>query len=117
MVASAQRVKDSSRAESLRSVLRACHGAVWTVDLLVNNAAISAAAMVEDTPAGVAVAMSGTNVVGPLRVILAFVPGMRERGGGRVVKVSSAAGQGTRPPTEGVTRTRRVYRALWNEVP
>jgi hypothetical protein len=50
MVASAQRVKDSSRAESLRSVLRACHGAVWTVDLLVNNAAISAAAMVEGHP-------------------------------------------------------------------
>jgi 3-oxoacyl-[acyl-carrier protein] reductase len=71
---------------------------VWTVDLLVNNPAISAAATVEDTPAEVAVAMSGTNVVGPLRAISALVPGMRERGGGRVVHVFSAAGQGTRPP-------------------
>jgi NAD(P)-dependent dehydrogenase (short-subunit alcohol dehydrogenase family) len=63
------------------------------VDLLVNNAAISAAATVEDTPAAVALAMFDTNVAGPLRVISAFVPGMRERGGGTVVNVSSAAGQ------------------------
>jgi NAD(P)-dependent dehydrogenase (short-subunit alcohol dehydrogenase family) len=63
------------------------------VDLLVNNAAISAAATVEDTPAVVAAAMFDTNVVGSLRVISAFVPGMRERGGGTVVNVSSAAGQ------------------------
>ena len=63
------------------------------VDLLVNNAAISAAATVEDTPAKVALAMFDTNVAGPLRMISAFVPGMRERGGGTVVNVSSAAGQ------------------------
>jgi 2-keto-3-deoxy-L-fuconate dehydrogenase len=87
------------------------------VDLLVNNAAISAAATVEDTPAGVAVAMFGANVVGPLRVISAFVPEMRERGGGTVVNVSSAAGQGRARQTEGVARRRRVYRALWKEVP
>jgi NAD(P)-dependent dehydrogenase (short-subunit alcohol dehydrogenase family) len=67
------------------------------VDLLVNNAAISAAATVEDTPAEVALSMFDTNVVGPLRVISAFVPGMRERGGGTVVNVSSAAGQAVFP--------------------
>jgi NAD(P)-dependent dehydrogenase (short-subunit alcohol dehydrogenase family) len=34
-----------------------------------------------------------TNTVGPLRLIEAFVPGMRERGYGRVVNLSSGAGQ------------------------
>jgi NAD(P)-dependent dehydrogenase (short-subunit alcohol dehydrogenase family) len=67
------------------------------VDLLVNNAAVSVAATVEDTPAEVALAMFDTNVVGPLRVISAFVPRMRERGGGTVVNVSSAAGQAVFP--------------------
>jgi NAD(P)-dependent dehydrogenase (short-subunit alcohol dehydrogenase family) len=67
------------------------------VDLLVNNAAISAAATVEDTPAGVALAMFNTNVAGALRMIAAFVPGMRERGSGTVVNVSSASGQAVFP--------------------
>jgi NAD(P)-dependent dehydrogenase (short-subunit alcohol dehydrogenase family) len=67
------------------------------VDLLVNNAAISVAATVEDTPPGVALAMFDTNAVGPLRLISAFLPGMRERGGGTVVNVSSVAGQAVFP--------------------
>jgi NAD(P)-dependent dehydrogenase (short-subunit alcohol dehydrogenase family) len=67
--------------------------AAGPVDLLVNNAAFSVAAPVEDTPADVALAMFDTNVVGPLRLISAFLPGMRERGGGTVVNVSSVAGQ------------------------
>jgi NAD(P)-dependent dehydrogenase (short-subunit alcohol dehydrogenase family) len=67
------------------------------VDLLVNNAAVSVAAAVEDTPAGVARAMFDTNAVGPLRLISAFGPGMRERGGGTVVNVSSVAGQAVFP--------------------
>lgn len=71
--------------------------AAGPVDVLVNNAAVSVAAPVEDTPAGVALAMFDTNVVGPLRLIGAFLPGMRERGGGTVVNVSSVAGQAVFP--------------------
>ncbi len=71
--------------------------AAGPVDLLVNNAAVSVAAAAEDTPAGVALAMFDSNVVGPLRLISAFGPGMRERGGGTVVNVSSVAGQAVFP--------------------
>jgi len=67
------------------------------IDLLVNNAAFSVAAPVEDTPAGVALAMLDTNVVGPLRMISAFLPGMRARGGGTVVNISSVAGRAVFP--------------------
>src|SRR5262249_51447712 len=71
--------------------------AAGRIDLLVNNAAVSVAAPVEDTPAAVALAMFDTNVVGPLRLISAFLPGMRERGGGTVVNVSSVAAQAVFP--------------------
>jgi NAD(P)-dependent dehydrogenase (short-subunit alcohol dehydrogenase family) len=71
--------------------------AAGPVDLLINNAAVSVAAAVEDTPADAALAMFDTNVVGPLRLISAFGPGMRERGGGTVVNVSSVAGQAVFP--------------------
>jgi NAD(P)-dependent dehydrogenase (short-subunit alcohol dehydrogenase family) len=71
--------------------------AAGPVDLLVNNAAFSVAAPVEDTPADVALAMLDTNVVGPLRMISAFLPGMRARGGGTVVNLSSVAGRAVFP--------------------
>src|SRR5215472_13251288 len=67
------------------------------VDLPVNNAAVSAAAAAGDTPAGAARAMLDTNAAGPLRLISAFLPGMRQRDGGTVASVSPAAGQAVFP--------------------
>jgi short-subunit dehydrogenase len=71
--------------------------AAGPVDLLVNNAAVSIAAPVEATPAAEALAMFDTNVIGPLRMIAAILPGMRERGGGTVLNVSSVAGRAVFP--------------------
>jgi len=79
------------------SSVAAAARAAGRIDVLVNNAAVSVAAPVEDTPAEVALAMFDTNVVGPLRLISAFLPGMRERGGGTVVNVSSVAGHAVFP--------------------
>ena len=67
--------------------------AAGRVDVLVNNAGVSVGAPVEDTPVGVALALFDTNVVGPLRLIKVFLPGMRQRGSGTVVNVSSVGGQ------------------------
>lgn len=71
--------------------------AAGPLDLLVNNAAASVGAPVEDTPADVALAMFDTNVVGPLRLISAFLPGMRQRGGATVVNISSVGGRAVFP--------------------
>jgi short-subunit dehydrogenase len=67
------------------------------IDILVNNAAVSVAATVEDTPSDVALSMFDTNVAGPLRLIQAFLPGMRDRGTGTIVNVSSVAGKAAFP--------------------
>lgn len=72
---------------------------VGAIDILVNNAAI-----VIDGPGGFDASIFDltpetmwrtfeTNVIGPLELIRAVVPGMRRRGYGRVVNVSSSAGQ------------------------
>lgn len=69
------------------------------IDILINNAAV-----LIDGPGGFAASLFDmtdetarqtfeTNVLGPARLIKAVVPGMRQRGFGRVVNVSSRAGQ------------------------
>jgi len=106
VVATARRVEDLADLPAAQRLpldvssdasVAAAATAAGPVDLLINNAAVSVAAAVEDTPAEVARAMFDTNVVGPLRLISAFLPAMRERGDGTVVNVSSVAGQAVFP--------------------
>jgi NAD(P)-dependent dehydrogenase (short-subunit alcohol dehydrogenase family) len=82
------------------------------IDLLINNAALGVVAPVEDTPAEVARAVFDTNVVGPLRLISVLLPGMRQRGGGTVVSVSSVAGQAVFPLTGVHAASKHALEAL-----
>lgn len=67
------------------------------VDGLVNNAGLSIGGPIEHVGLEHVQAMFDTNVFGPIRLVQAFVPGMRERGSGVVVNVSSVAGHVASP--------------------
>jgi NAD(P)-dependent dehydrogenase (short-subunit alcohol dehydrogenase family) len=82
------------------------------IDLLINNAALGVVAAIEDTPAEVARAVFDTNVIGPLRLISALLPGMRRRGGGTVVCVSSVAGRAVFPLTGVHAASKHALEAL-----
>lgn len=75
--------------------IHACAQGVGPVDVLVNNAAVLVAENEDllDTSVDQFRTTFDTNVFGVLAVCQAFVPGMVQRGYGRVVNVSSAAGQ------------------------
>ena len=66
--------------------------AVGEIDVLVNNAGVSARGAIESYPLDEARRLFETNVFGVLRTIGAFAPGMRERGAGLIVNVSSVEG-------------------------
>jgi len=63
------------------------------IDVLVNNAGIGGATPLELVPEDEHRAMFETNYFGAIRCIQAVLPGMRERGRGTIVNVTSIAGR------------------------
>ena len=61
------------------------------VEVLVNNAGITGAGSVEETPLATYQAMFDTNVLGVVRCIQQVLPGMREARSGRIVNISSSS--------------------------
>lgn len=70
------------------------HGAI---DLLVNNAGYGQAGVLEELPIELARRQFETNVFGALRLAQLVLPGMRQRGRGRIINVSSMGGRLTFP--------------------
>jgi NAD(P)-dependent dehydrogenase (short-subunit alcohol dehydrogenase family) len=63
------------------------------IDVLVNNAGIGGGGPIEDVPVDWVKTLFETNYFGVVRVTQAVLPGMRERGAGAIVNVSSVAGR------------------------
>jgi NAD(P)-dependent dehydrogenase (short-subunit alcohol dehydrogenase family) len=90
---------DVTEGESVRAGVADLLARFGRIDVLVDNAGIlnecfsPEDASVFEAPIDLVMQTFATNTVGPLRLIEAIVPGMRERGYGRVVNLSSGAGQ------------------------
>lgn len=81
------------------SSVAAAAAAAGPVDILVISAGFGFQSPVEVAPIEEVHHLFETNFFGALRVIQAFLPGMRERGRGVIVTVSSASGRQARPFT------------------
>ena len=74
-------------AEALEDFIR--RSADQPVDILINNAGINVLQRIETLDASAMQAMLQVNLISPVRLTQAFLPGMKERGWGRVLCVSS----------------------------
>lgn len=88
---------DVDDTDSCRAGIRQADDLTGGLDALVNNAGFAQSGAVEDVPDELVRAQLETNVVAPIRLARLVLPGMRERGEGRIVNISSVAGRLSTP--------------------
>ncbi|HEX5114639.1 MAG TPA: SDR family NAD(P)-dependent oxidoreductase [Pseudonocardiaceae bacterium] len=76
-----------------QATVDAAVAAAGDVDVLVSNAGVTFLAAVEASPIAEIERLYAQNTVGAIRVAQAVLPGMRHRGGGRLLFVSSVLGR------------------------
>src|ERR1700729_890395 len=86
--------------------------AAGEIDVLVSNAGEIFYAAVEATPPDKFAQLFDLNTVGALRVAQAVLPGMRTRGHGRLLFMSSVAGRVVLPPGAAYAATKWALEAL-----
>ncbi len=83
---------DLSDRNSVRELAREAESIRGRVDVLVNNAGFQHVSPVEDFPEDVWVKMIQVMLVAPFQLTKYLVPGMKKRGWGRIVNISSLHG-------------------------
>jgi 3-oxoacyl-[acyl-carrier protein] reductase len=90
---------DVTDPEAAERIVKEAGDRLGQLDVLVNNAGAARRRDFDDVPDEDWYAAWELNVMGPMRLMRAAVPGMRERGWGRVVNVSSSSGKRPSPTT------------------
>jgi NAD(P)-dependent dehydrogenase (short-subunit alcohol dehydrogenase family) len=83
---------DVRREEDVARLVAEHERALGPVDVLVNDAGVLARAPVEDLAPATFREVLDVNLVGPFLCARAVIPGMKARGGGRIVNVTSISG-------------------------
>ncbi|RZJ66916.1 MAG: SDR family NAD(P)-dependent oxidoreductase [Flavobacterium sp.] len=88
---------DVTNHEQVKNVIAQAHAHFGRLDVVLNNAGYSLVATIEEASADDVRALYETNVLGPLAVIKAALPILREQGFGHILGTSSGLGHVTLP--------------------
>ena len=103
---------DVTKRDQIESAVAASEEAFGAVDVLVNNAGYGYMAAVEEGEEHEIRAMFETNYFGAVHMIQAVLPGMRARGRGHVINISSMTGLVANPPNVFYSSSKFALEAL-----
>lgn len=83
---------DVNNAESIDRAIKHIYAEQTAIDVLINNAGKGIAGPLEETPEAESKAVFETNFFGPIRMIKAVLPGMRQKKSGLIINITSMAG-------------------------
>src|SRR2546426_6277417 len=106
--------------ESVRACVEQVVAKAGRLDVLVNNAGYSITGAAEETSVEEAKAQLETNFFGAVRMVNAVLPGMRAAGAGKIINVSSLAGNTAIPYSAFYSASKFALEgyseSLWDEV-
>ncbi|HTG57013.1 MAG TPA: SDR family NAD(P)-dependent oxidoreductase, partial [Niabella sp.] len=88
---------DVTNADQVKTVVQQAHAHFGKLDIILNNAGYSLVGTIEEAQADEIRALYETNVLGPVAVIQAALPLLREQGYGHILGTSSNLGHVTLP--------------------
>ncbi|MCX6215068.1 SDR family NAD(P)-dependent oxidoreductase [Spirosoma sp.] len=88
---------DVTQPEQVKAAVTQAHAHFGKLDIVFNNAGYSLVGTIEEASADDIRALYETNVIGPVSVIQAALPLLREQGGGHILGTSSNLGHVTLP--------------------
>lgn len=103
---------DVTRRDQVEQAVAETERAFGGIDVLVNNAGYGYMAAVEEGEDDEVRAMFDTNYFGAVDMIKAALPGMRERGRGHIINISSMTGLVANPPNVYYSSTKFALEAL-----
>ncbi len=84
---------DVRQPESIRKAIDALLEAEGRLDILINNAGVGITGPLEETPNDAIINAFDTNFTGPLNMMKAVLPVMRQSGSGIIINITSIAGK------------------------
>lgn len=88
---------DVTNADQAKAAVEQAHAHFGRLDIVLNNAGYSLVGTIEEAKADDIRALYETNVIGPVSVIQAALPLLRQQGGGHIIGTSSNLGHVTLP--------------------
>lgn len=86
---------DATNTEQIREVIVRAFNELGRIDVFINNAGYGLFGAAEELTDEQIDHQIGTNLVGPIQILRAAVPHLREQGGGRIIQLSTYGGQAT----------------------